>query len=398
VPPKDEVQLPGYRPVGPGKAENVRQAAELINGAKRTVILAGQGVLMSGAMESLQVFVEKTDTPVALTLLGKGGFPESHPLALGMMGMHGEAFVNQAIQEADLLLAFGMRFDDRVTGNLEFYAPRARKVHVDMDPAELNKIVPVDVAIRGDLRQVIEQLLPLVKSTSRPEWLAQIKDWRGESRIRDILNRPENGNLVAPHFVNAIWEATGGEAIMVTDVGQHQMWAAQYYHYDRPLPMITSGGLGTMGFGLPAAIGAQMARPDKEVWAILGDGGFQMTLHDLATVVQEQLPLRIALSNNSYLGMVRQWQEMFYDKRYEATGLLNPNFVKLVDAYGIRTWRASSRKEARQAIAEARAHPGPAFIDFQVAQEGEDANVYPMVPAGAALDEMIRRPALADEA
>jgi acetolactate synthase-1/2/3 large subunit len=176
------------------------------------------------------------------------------------------------------------------------------------------------------------------------------------------------------------------------------MWAAQYYHYDRPLPMITSGGLGTMGFGLPAAIGAQMARPDKEVWAILGDGGFQMTLHDLATVVQEQLPLRIALSNNSYLGMVRQWQEMFYDKRYEATGLLNPDFVKLVDAYGIRTWRASSRKEARQAIAEARAHPGPAFIEFQVAQEGEDANVYPMVPAGAALDEMIRRPALADEA
>jgi acetolactate synthase-1/2/3 large subunit len=395
--PEEEVRLPGYHPVGQGAPEVVRQAAEMINSAQRPVILAGQGVLMSGAMEALQAFVEKTETPVAITLLGKGGFPESHPLALGMMGMHGEAFVNQAIQEADLLLAFGMRFDDRVTGTLGTYAPQARKVHVDMDPAELNKIVSVDVAILGDLRQVLEQLLPLTEPTMHPAWLEQIGHWRGESRIRDIINRPENGHLVAPHFIDAIWEATQGDAIVVTDVGQHQMWAAQYYHHDRPYPLITSGGLGTMGFGLPAAIGAQVARPDKEVWAIVGDGGFQMTLHDLATVVQEQLPLRIALSNNGYLGMVRQWQELFYDKRYEATKLLGPDFVKLVEAYGIRSWRATSRKQARQAIAEARDHSGPTFIEFQVAQEGEDANVYPMVPSGAALHEMIRRPALAGE-
>lgn len=397
VPPDGKVRLPGYHPVGQGAPDVVQRAAELINSAQRPVILAGQGVLMSGAMETLRAFAEKTETPVAITLLGKGGFPESHPLALGMMGMHGEAFVNQAIQESDLLLAFGMRFDDRVTGTLETYAPQARKVHVDMDPAELNKIVPVDVAILGDLNQVLGQLLPLVEPTVHPSWLEQIGHWRGESRLRDIINQPENGHLVAPHFINAIWEATQGEALVVTDVGQHQMWAAQYYHHDQPQPLITSGGQGTMGFGLPAAIGAQVARPDKEVWAIVGDGGFQMTIHDLATVVQEQLPLRIALSNNGYLGMVRQWQEMFYDQRYEATRLHNPDFVKLVEAYGIRSWRATNRSEACQAVAEARDHPGPAFIDFQVAQEGQDANVYPMVPAGAALHEMIRRPALAGE-
>ena len=396
--PEEDVRLPGYRPGGMGNPEAVRQAAELINSAQRPIVLAGQGVLMSGARETLRAFVEKTETPVALTLLGKGGFPESHPLALGLMGMHGEAFVNQAVQEADLLLAFGMRFDDRVTGKLECYAPQARKVHVDMDAAELNKIVPVDVAILGDLRRVLEQLLPLVKPASHPEWSEQIDRWRGESRIRDIINRSENDHLLVPHFINAIWEATEGEAIVVTDVGQHQMWAAQYYPSDNPRYLVTSGGQGTMGFGLPAAIGAQIAQAEREVWAIVGDGGFQMTLHDLGTVVQEQLPLRIALANNSYLGMVRQWQEMFYDRRYEATKLLSPDFVRLVEAYGIRSWRATNRREARHAIAQARSHPGPAFIEFQVAQEGEEANVYPMVPAGAALHEMIRRPVLAGEA
>jgi len=398
VPPEEEVRLPGYQPVGPGDPETVHQAADLINGAQRPIILAGHGVLMSGAMETLRAFVEKTKTPVALTLLGKGGFPESHPLTLGMMGMHGEAFVNQAIQEADLLLAFGMRFDDRVTGKLALYAPKARKVHVDLDAAELNKIVQVDVAILGDLRQVLEQLLPLVEPTSHREWLEQIDRWRGESQARDIVNQPDNGHLVAPQVAHAIWEATSGEAIMVTDVGQNQMWAAQYYHLDGPHPLITSGGLGTMGFGLPAAIGAQVARPDKEVWAIAGDGGFQMTIQDLATVIQEQLPLRIALFNNNYLGMVRQWQELFYDRRYESTYLLNPDFVRLVEAYGIRGWRVTEPKDIHQAIAEARSHPGPAFIEFQVAQEGGDGNVYPMVPAGAALHEMIRRPTPAAEA
>ena len=391
--PEGEPRLPGYRLPGPADPAAVRRAADLIDHAQRPVILAGNGVLMSGAEDALRAFAEKTETPVALTLLGKGGFPESHPLALGMMGMHGEACVNHAIQEADLLLAFGMRFDDRVTGKLDHYAPHARKVHVDLDAAELNKIVPVDVAILGDLRQVLEELLPLVQPASRHRWLEQIGHWRSETQSRDIVNQPGNGHVVAPQAVHAIWEATAGDAIVVTDVGQHQMWAAQYYRQDGPHRLITSGGLGTMGFGLPAAIGAQVARPDKEVWALVGDGGFQMTLQDLATVVQEQLPLRIALFNNHCLGMVRQWQEMFYDRRYEATQLLNPDFVQLVAAYGIRAWRVTDPGDTHRAIAEARDHPGPAFIEFQVAQEGEDGNVYPMVPAGAALHEMIRRSA-----
>jgi acetolactate synthase-1/2/3 large subunit len=391
VVPEEEIELPGYRTTTSVASDLIHQAARLIDAAQRPIILAGHGVLMSGAMQTLRTFAEKTQTPVALTLLGKGGFPESHPLALGMMGMHGEAFVNHAIQEADLLLAFGMRFDDRVTGKLDQYAPKARKIHVDLDAAELNKIVPVDVAILGDLRQVLEQLLPLVEPASHHEWVAQIGIWKAETHARDIANQPQNGRLLAPHVVRDIWEASQGEAIMVTDVGQHQMWAAQYYPLDRPNPLITSGGLGTMGFGLPAAIGTQIARPDEEVWAILGDGGFQMSVQELGTVVQEQLPLRIALFNNSYLGMVRQWQEFFYERRYESTRLLNPDFIRLVEAYGIRGWRVTDPQNARQAIAEARCHPGPAFIEFEVVQEGEHGNVYPMVPSGAALDKMIRR-------
>ena len=392
VPPEGEAKLPGYRPVGAGDPELVQRAVEMINEAERPVILAGHGVLMSGAMNSLRQFVEKTKTPVALTLLGKGGFPESHPLTLGMMGMHGEAYVNHAIQEADLLMAFGMRFDDRVTGTLETYAPNARKIHVDLDAAELNKIVPVDVPLLGDLRQVLEQLMPLVERKKHQAWLEQIDAWRGDTQKRDVLGRPSNGHLLAPNVIDAIWEASAGEAILVTDVGQHQMWAAQYYPLDEPHTLVTSGGLGTMGFGLPAAIGAQVAQPDKEVWAIVGDGGFQMTLQELATVIQEDLPVRVAICNNNYLGMVRQWQELFYDRRYESTHLLNPDFVQLAEAYGVRAWRVSDPEDCRPAIEEARAHPGPALIEFQVAQEGEGGNVYPMVPAGAALHEMIRRP------
>lgn len=391
VPPEGEVVLPGYRPLPQANATAVQRAAELVNAARRPVILAGQGVLQSGAMQELQAFVDKAQVPVALTLLGKGGFPESHPLALGMMGMHGEAFVNQAIQEADLILAFGMRFDDRVTGTLATYAPNARRIHIDADAAELNKLVKVDVAILGDLREVLVQMQPLVTPATHPEWLSQIGAWRGDSTYRNILNRPENGRLVAAHFINDIWEATQGEAIVVSDVGQHQMWTAQFYRNDVPHSVVTSGGLGTMGFGLPAAIGAQFAQPNREVWVIAGDGGFQMTMHDLGTIVQEKLPIKIALSDNGYLGMVRQWQELFYDKRYESTRLVNPDFVKLVEAYGIPAWRATNRAEARTAIAEARAHEGPTFIDFQVVDVGEEGNVYPMVPSGAALHEMIRR-------
>jgi len=267
---------------------------------------------------------------------------------------------------------------------------------VDMDAAELNKIVQADVPIHGDLRQVLEQLLPLVLPNDHAMWLERIDGWRAQTLKRNIINRPENGHLAAPHFINEIWEATAGQAIVVTDVGQHQMWAAQYYPSDYPRSLITSGGQGTMGFGLPAAIGAQMACPDKEVWVIAGDGGFQMTMHDMATIVQERLPIRIAISNNGYLGMVRQWQEFFYDKRYEATRLLNPDFVKLAEAYGIPGWRAKNRRQAREAIAAARACDGPALINFEIVQEGDEANVYPMVPTGAALHEMIERPAYVD--
>jgi acetolactate synthase-1/2/3 large subunit len=392
VPPKADVELPGYRPREEGDAGLVERAAAMINAAERPVILAGHGVLMSEAMEVLRSFVEKTETPVALTLLGKGGFPESHPLTLGMMGMHGEAYVNRAIQEADLLLAFGMRFDDRVTGNLETYAPRARKIHVDLDPAELNKLVPVDVAIEGDLRRVLEQILHLVEPTDHRAWLEEIAEWQDDTAKRDVLTRPDNGRVLAPQVIDAILGQTGGDAILVTDVGQHQMWAAQYYPLDYPHTLVTSGGLGTMGFGLPAAIGAQVAQPDSEVWAIVGDGGFQMTLQELATVIQERLPIRIGVFNNGYLGMVRQWQELFFDARYESTRLLNPDFVAVAEAYGVRGWKVSRPHEVGDAVAEARGHPGPALIEFQIAQEGEDGNVYPMVPAGAALHDMIRRP------
>ncbi|MGD2146955.1 MAG: biosynthetic-type acetolactate synthase large subunit [Anaerolineae bacterium] len=392
VSPAEGMELPGYRPRGSGDPVLVSQALGLMNEAKRPVILAGQGVLMSGAMGELRAYAEKTQTPVALTLLGRGGFPESHPLTLGMMGMHGEAYVNQAIQRADLLLAFGMRFDDRVTGTLETFAPDARKIHIDLDPAELNKIVPVDVAIEGDLRQVLKDMLPSVDKADRGAWLREIEGWRDDTRKRDVLHRPDNGRLLPPQVVDAIYRLTDGDAILVTDVGQHQMWAAQYYPLENPHTQVTSGGLGTMGFGLPAAIGAQVACPDREVWAIVGDGGFQMTLQELATAVQEQLPIRIAVFNNGYLGMVRQWQELFFEGRYESTRLLNPDFVMLAEAYGVQGWRVTRSRDVESVVKDARSHAGPALIEFQIAQEGQDGNVYPMVPAGAALHEMIRRP------
>jgi acetolactate synthase-1/2/3 large subunit len=391
VPPEGEVRLPGYCAERPAP-EGLDAAIELIEAAASPVILAGHGVELAGAESALRAFAEKTDTPVSVTLLGKGGFPETHPLSLGMMGMHGTAHANHAIQEADLLIACGMRFDDRVTGTLDRYAPHARRIHIDLDPAELNKIVPVDVAIHGDLRAVLDALLPQVAATEHAAWRQRIASWRSDSDARDIVNQPENGHVVAPRVVQAIWEATEGEAILVSDVGQHQMWAAQYYPLARARSHVTSGGLGTMGFGLPAAIGAQMAARDREVWLMAGDGGFQMTLHELAVAVQEQLPLRVALFNNHYLGMVRQWQEFFYDQRYEATRLLNPDFVRLAEAYGIRAWRVDRPAQVRETIDAARAHPGPTFVEFDIAQEGADGNVYPMVPAGAALHEMIRRP------
>ncbi len=383
-------QLPGYRPdLSPAPAEYER-ALELIHKSKRPVILAGHGIIISGAMREVRDFAERAGIPVAMTLLGLGAVPASHPLNLGMMGMHGEAWVNHTIQEADLLLAFGMRFDDRVTGTLKTYAPNAKKIHIEIDPAEINKNVKVDVALVGDLREVLKGLLPRVESPDRSEWLDAIDKLKGDSAVRDIQGLPDSGHLYAAHVINDLWHETReGKTIVVTDVGQHQMWEAQYYHHETPRSLITSGGLGTMGFALPAAIGAKVACPESEVWVVVGDGGFQMTMSELATVVQENLKVNIAIINNGYLGMVRQWQEFFYEKNYQATPLLNPDFAKLADAYGIKSMTVSERAQVVPSVRAARQHDGPVLINFKVEQED---SVYPMVPAGSALHEMIRRP------
>jgi acetolactate synthase-1/2/3 large subunit len=383
-------QLPGYRPDLSPDQKEYEQALELIQNAKRPVILAGHGIIISGAMKEVRDFAERTGIPVALTLLGLGAFPSSHPLNLGMMGMHGEAWVNHTIQEADLLLAFGMRFDDRVTGNLKTYAPNAKKIHVEIDPAEINKNVKVDVALVGDLREVLHELLPHVSSVNRSDWLDFIDQLKGDAAVRDIQNLLDNGHLYAAHVINDLWHETRDvDSIVVTDVGQHQMWEAQYYKHERARSLITSGGLGTMGFALPAAIGAKVARPQSEVWVVVGDGGFQMTMSELATIVQENLKVNIAIINNGFLGMVRQWQEFFYERNYQATPLLNPDFAKLADAYGIRSATVTKRSEVVPTVRDARQHNGPVLINFKVEQED---TVYPMVAAGASLHEMIRRP------
>ena len=372
----------------PGDGD-LRDAMELINTAERPLILAGHGVMLSNAERQILEFAERAQIPIAVTLLGIGGVAASHALNLGMMGMHGEAWVNNAIQEADLLIALGMRFDDRVTGNLKTYARSAKKIHVDIDRAELNKNVRVDVAIAKDLRVALDEWLPHVKPGDRSPWLAHINALKGDTAVRDIQNLPDDGHLYAAHVINDIWRLTKGEALVVTDVGQHQMWEAQYYKHDRSRSLITSGGLGTMGFALPAAIGAKIACPDAEVWVVVGDGGFQMTCPELATVVQEHLDINIAIINNGFLGMVRQWQEFFYDKRYAATPISGPNFAKLADAFGIAATTVTRRADVEGAVEAARRLKRAALIDFQVEQED---SVYPMVPAGADLHKMIRRP------
>ena len=382
-------RLPGYRPDLRALPSEYQNALSLINSAKRPVILAGHGVLQSGAMQVLKDFAEKAQIPVAMSLLGIGGLPANHPLNLGMMGMHGEAWVNHAIQQADLLLAFGMRFDDRVTGNTKTYAPKAKKIHIEIDPSELNKVIKADVALVGDLREVLEEVLPLVAVGDREEWIEHINEMKGDSAVRDIQNLPDTGHLYAAHVINDLWRYTEGEALICTDVGQHQMWTAQYYKHNKPFKLITSGGLGTMGFGLPSAIGAKFAKPNAEVWAIAGDGGFQMTAAELSTAAQENIKVNVAIINNGYLGMVRQWQEFFYDKRYAATPMKSPDFVKLAEAHGLTGIRVTQRAQVESAIRQAQQTEGTVVIDFRV--EKEDS-VYPMVPAGADLHNMIRRP------
>lgn len=387
--PEGEIVIPGYHPPSRAEESDVEAALKLIQEAERPVILAGHGITMSGATQELRELAERAQIPVTLTLLGKGDMPEDHPLVIGMMGMHGEASSNLAIQEADLLIALGMRFDDRVTGNLKTYAVNAKKIHVDIDRSELNKNVKVDVGIAGDLKTVLRQMLPKLKEKTHPEWIGQIRDWLEDSNERDILHHDSHGKLLAAQVINDIWKFTGGDAITVSDVGQHQMLEAQYYPHQRPSTMLTSGGLGTMGFGFPAAIGAKFGMPDEDVWAIVGDGGFQMTLCELATAAQENINVNIAIINNGFLGMVRQWQELFYDKRYQSTPMFSPDFCKLAEAYSIPSRRVMSRDEIQDAIEFARSIDGPVLLEFMVEKE---EMVYPMVPAGADLHDMKRRP------
>jgi acetolactate synthase-1/2/3 large subunit len=360
----------------------------LINAAQRPVILAGHGIILGGGEAAVRAFAEKTQIPVAMTLLGIGSVPASHPLNLGMMGMHGEAWVNTAIQEADLLIALGMRFDDRVTGNVKTYALNAKKIHVDIDPAEFNKNIKVDAAVSGDVGEVVTDWMPRLLEVDRAAWLAHISDQKGDAAVRDIKNLPDDGHLYAAHVIHDIWRITDGKAIVVTDVGQHQMWEAQYYHHETPRSLITSGGLGTMGFALPAAIGAKVGKPDAEVWVVVGDGGFQMTLCELATMVQEDLDVKICVINNGYLGMVRQWQEFFYQRRYAATPITGPDIEKLAGAYGVWGATVTARSQVQSTVDTARRQRG-ALIDFRVEQED---SVFPMVPAGNDLHNMIRRP------
>jgi acetolactate synthase-1/2/3 large subunit len=376
------------------ESSSIQQAIELIKAAKRPVILAGHGILQSGAEAEVIAFAERQQIPVASTLLGLGAFPTTHPLSLGMMGMHGESWVNNAIQQADLLLAFGMRFDDRVTGNLASYAPNAKKIHIEIDPSEIDKNVKVDVALIGDLRQTLSLVLPLLPAKKDATWIKAVNAMKGDAAVRDIINLPDNGHLYAAHVINDIWReahAAGraDQTIIVTDVGQHQMWEAQYYKHDVSRTLITSGGLGTMGFALPAAIGAKVACPEKDVWVIAGDGGFQMTGCELSTIVQEGLAINIAVINNGFLGMVRQWQEAFYEKNYAASPILSPDFVKLAAAHGIEGATVNKRQDVTSTVTRARTSGKPFLINFQV--EKEDG-VYPMIAPGKALHEMVRRP------
>jgi acetolactate synthase I/II/III large subunit len=387
--PEDGPAPRSGRKVRSSPPADLDRAAALIDSSERPLVLSGHGIVRSGASELLVEFAEKTGTPVASTLLGLGGFPASHPLSLGMMGMHGEAWVNKAIQEADLLIALGMRFDDRVTGKLSTYAVNARKIHVEIDPSEINKNVKVDVALMGDAAWALGELTSRVRQRSRSAWLGRIAEMKGDSAVRDIQSLPHSGRLFAAHVLHDLWRLTAGRAIVVTDVGQHQMWEAQYYKHERPRSLITSGGLGTMGFALPAAIGARFARPDDEIWVVAGDGGFQMTACELSTCAQENLKLNVAIINNGYLGMVRQWQEFFYSRRYVATPLLSPDFVKLAEAHGLLGVRVTGREQVERAVAQVRAAAGTSVIDFRVEQED---SVYPMVPSNSDLRDMIRRP------
>ena len=387
-----DLYLPGYNPVMDADPGPIQEAASLIQEAQRPVILAGHGILLSSAHEELRSFAEKTQIPVITTLLGLSGFPENHILSIGMPGMHGVAWASLALDQADLIISFGARFDDRVTGDLDKFAPHARIIHVDIDPSELGKSVPTAVPIIGDLKRVIKQLNAVLEPTTHPEWLAHVDQLRNN---HPSLRIRETNKLLPQYIIREISEMTEGKAIIVTGVGQHQMWAAQHYIFREPRTMITSGGAGAMGYEVPAAMGAQVGVPDRVVWSIAGDGGFQMTMSELATIVENNLPVKFALFNNRYLGMVRQWQQFFYDRQYTATEYSrNPDFVKLAEAFGMLGLRVTQRSEIRDAVREAMDCPGPVLVDFMVEEE---ENVYPMIPAGKSVEDLIEEPIQVEE-
>jgi acetolactate synthase-1/2/3 large subunit len=387
------IDLPGFEPWPTVDMSKIQQAADLINRAERPLILAGHGIKLAGVSRELLEMVERAEIPVVTTLLGAGDIPESHPLSLGMGGMHGEAYANRAVQGCDVLIAMGMRFDDRITGSLDRFAKQAKIIHFELDKAEVGKNVVPDLPVIGNLGETLPALLSLIEERKHPDWLTELNVWREDSGQTDIINY-EVDELIPPYVIRQLWHSTKdterGPAIIVTDVGQHQMWESQYFVHEFSGQLLTSGGLGTMGYALPAAIGAQMAYPDRLVWAVVGDGGFQMTLQELAVLKQERdLPVKIAIINNGFLGMVRQWQQLFYEKRYVGTPIVAPDFVKLADAYGIPALAVRKPEDVSGAFKQALETPGPFLIDFRVKEE---LNVYPMVASGAAVDQMIRRP------
>ncbi|MBI3112190.1 MAG: biosynthetic-type acetolactate synthase large subunit [Ignavibacteriales bacterium] len=380
------VHLRSYNPVVEGHMKQVKKAADLINGAKRPVLYVGGGVINSNASAELAALAEKLQCPVTTTLHGLGSFSENNPLSMGMLGMHGTWYSNVAVSYCDVLIAVGARFDDRVTGKVEAFAAEAKKIHIDIDPSAISKNVMVDVPIVGDVKKVLKKLIDLVQPADTSDWLKTIDQWKKEHPLRYKVGNA----LRAQYVIHKLGEITKGNAVVVTDVGQHQMWTAQFFNWVHARSHITSGGLGTMGFSLPAAMGAAFGRKDLPVISISGDGGFQMNVQEMATIVEHKLPMKIFLINNGFLGMVRQWQELFWRRRYSHVELYNPDFVKLAEAYGARASKVTEPGQVEGAIRSAMEYnEGPVFVEFAVAKED---NVYPMIPAGQTVNEMLDTP------